>query len=284
MLQILIALEALFIVSAYWNKIGFAVLIPAGVYCALAIADWKLNQDRKDLRFSFLVLIVSIGISVPRLFFQYEELRDKRAGEIIQKKGNQILPPEYIPAIQDCKLIAYWEPAKTEKCQNENRAEQKKQNDSIMARTRAQMSSQEETQDEAENVNITVSDWGLFFLYMCLSVSLPAGIYLLIHAPAPREPDSEYIPISEPVAETPVELTPDEKLLKSLEGLDDLVKTRILAEHGWNWHRIRPNVSISRATFFRLKREWNKPVETNVRPLLKIVNGGLVDGHDQKTD
>ena len=63
----------------------------------------------------------------------------------------------------------------------------------------------------------------------------------------------------------------DSKFVKSLSGLDDMEKVRLLMDRGWEWRQsartdrvIEDHIKISRATYYRRLRKSEKKSRNNL--------------------
>lgn len=226
-LLFLIGAEFLFIIVSYYSEIGYLAFLPATVYSVLAVAD--INSKNKNL--SWLVVLVTLGIAIPRLMIQYHNIETKNIKILVENKTRSVpLPPEYKPIIQDCKDPSLTQEYQLRACINNNRIENAKKYKSDQERHNAEASLFGEIGKlENEKINIPLHDYGLFFLYICLSVSMPMAVLILLyptdgfgfhHSTSKTKRQNQVK--TEPQEEKPVSRTTEWRRKKQMEATDGL--------------------------------------------------------------
>lgn len=244
-LNSLIAIEAGFILVSYFSELKWTALVPAIVYVSLAIAD----SIAKDRRFSVLVVMLSIAIAIPRIFIKYSELIQLSGSKNSESVEKTVIPPEYIPALQNCQLIPSWDSNGIKTCENSNKIENQKKQERLDKIFLLQSKIQKKTSEIRAKTELSITDVGMLILFIVLSISIPSGIFFLMH-PAENE---------------------DSRFVKSLSGLDDMEKVRLLMDRGWEWRQsartdrvIEDHIKISRATYYRRLRKSEKKSRNNL--------------------
>ena len=177
-LYLLISLEAIYIGSVYVPVYGIQGIIAALIYASIAV----VHIYAPSKRLSFVVLLISIGIAIPRLLLTIENRIDERRSQAlvsIQLEEGKEQPPEK-PTLNDCSRLPAWEGGKIANCQEQNNKLQSEHLERIGTHKANLREYQEQRTNLKTSVPLTLSDYGSMIMFMILSGSLPAVIYLLL--------------------------------------------------------------------------------------------------------
>lgn len=177
-LYILISLESIYIGSVYVPVYGIQGIIAGLIYSAIAIVH--IYSPTKKL--SSVVLIISIGIAVPRLLLTIENRIDDRRKEalafIVQEESKISEPIK--PTYSDCSRLPAWEGQKIKECQESNNKTQEAYFLKIESYNIILNDYSEQRIILKKSIPLTLSDYGSMIMFLILSGSLPAVIFLLL--------------------------------------------------------------------------------------------------------
>jgi hypothetical protein len=177
-LYVLISLEAIYVVSVYFPIYGIQGIIAGLIYGSIAIVH--IYAPSKKL--STVVLIISIGIAIPRLLVTIENRIDDRRKEAIAnitvEEGSEEEPIK--PIFSDCSKLPNWEGAKIRDCQLNNDTNQSNYLSRVDEHRRTLKDYAELKSLTKISIPLTLSDYGSMIMFMILSGSLPTVIYLLL--------------------------------------------------------------------------------------------------------
>lgn len=177
-LYILISLESIYIGSVYVPVYGIQGIIAGLIYACIAVVH--IYAPSKKL--SSVVLLISIGIAIPRLLLTIENRIEERRSEalaIIQLEESKELPPEK-PTLNECSKLPAWEGARMKDCQDQNNKLQSEHLERLVEHKASLKEYQEQRTNLKTSVPLTLSDYGSLLMFMILSGSLPLVIYLLL--------------------------------------------------------------------------------------------------------
>lgn len=177
-LYVLISLESIYIGSVYVPVYGIQGVIAALIYASIAV----VHIYAPSKRLSFVVLLISIGIAIPRLLLTIEHRIDERRSQAlvsIQLEEGRELAPEK-PTLNECSKLPSWEGARMKDCQDQNNKLQSEHLERISEHKANLREYQEQRTNLKTSVPLTLSDYGSMIMFMILSGSLPAVIYLLL--------------------------------------------------------------------------------------------------------
>lgn len=222
-LYVLISLEAIYIGSVYVPVYGIQGIIAALIYASIAV----VHIYAPSKRLSFVVLLISIGIAIPRLLLTIENRIDERRSQAfisIQLEEGKELQPEK-PILNDCSKLPNWEGAKIANCQEQNNKLQSEHIERLSTHKANLREYQEQRTNLKTSVPLTLSDYGSMIMFMILSGSLPAVIYLLLvesselgSLPEPTSTRAKEKDLMEEALELYYKKVPVVEILKQYEG------------------------------------------------------------------
>jgi hypothetical protein len=168
MIYLLISLEAVFIFTSYFGKIGLVSFIPALVYLALALTDVKMLNKK----LSILVLITSIGVAVPRIFLRVGELQDEHRNRLLAEQDRYYATNERKATIQDCNKYTDWDTKGKRDCMESNRSRIEEADDH-------NKNLKYKFESDTKN-KISLQDLAELLLFGTISITLPSAILLIL--------------------------------------------------------------------------------------------------------
>lgn len=168
MIYLLISLEAIFIFTSYFGKIGLVAFIPSLVYLALALTDVKMLNKK----LSILVLITSIGVSIPRVFLRVGEIQDDNRVRLFAEQDRYYSYNERKAVIQDCNSYTDWDTKGKRDCMDGNRAR--------IEEVEAYNKNLKYKFDSTFKNKVSLQDLAELILFGTISITLPSAILLII--------------------------------------------------------------------------------------------------------
>ena len=167
LLYSLVFLETGFIFYSYYGMIGLGTSFPAMFYFLMSLVD--INSTSR--KFTLLVLLTTIGISIPRILVKMDDVNEKK----IEKELSLVkeIAPEYIPILQNCNDLVAWDMQGRNNCLQRNSEETKKANE-------IQIKNMEKKKSVVQNSVIGNREIAELILFVTISFCLPLGIFVLL--------------------------------------------------------------------------------------------------------
>lgn len=274
LIYLFVSIESLLICYSYWNNIGILSIGISSAYFLPAIAEFRLKNSQYSKIISFLVVGVSILISIPRGILMIHDTIEAGRNIARAELDSYPIPEKKVinPYVSDCSKFPSWEALKLQECNNKNILENQKFNEAEeeykkeMREYKSYRYKRESEIKESSLVYLNLKNFAIILLFLVSMPILPIINIILIKA---EKEESEKILKNnyekiirnnfEKITKSNTNNRNQQKTGKAGRKVDPdkKQKAEVLLRTGVNYKEVAEELEISISSLYRWKKDFS---------------------------